>query len=87
MDPTETYNVMMQLFERGLHQEAAEHANSLAEWLDRGGFTPESCLSTDGNAAVEFIATDQLAYEYCRAACQLVLDRHETDCDPAPSQP
>ena len=84
MDPAETFNAMMEAFGLGMHDEATEHANALAEWLNKDGFSPAFRISTAESAGNGFIVTDQLAREFCRAACRLVLDQHEAGCDPAP---
>lgn len=82
MDPTETFNAMMEAFSLGLHDEASESANDLAEWLNRGGFPPVLHISTDGMKV--FVVDEQLAREVCRASCRLILDQHEAGCDPVP---
>ena len=83
MDPTAAFNAMMDDFALGKYEEAAEHANDLAEWLNKGGFPPPLQVSTDGE--IVFSLSDQLAREFCRASCRLVLDQHEAGCDPSPN--
>ncbi len=81
MDPVQTFNEMMEAFSLGLVDDAAEHAENLAEWLNRDGFAPRFNLAAGDKS---FTVTDQLSREICRAACRLVLDQHEAGCDPAP---
>tara|TARA_R110002073_G_scaffold8027_19_gene44893 strand:+ start:24474 stop:24722 length:249 start_codon:yes stop_codon:yes gene_type:complete len=80
MDPTETFNAMMDDFALGMIDDATEHANNLAEWLNKDGFPPVLRISTDGVKV--FTVSDQLAREVCRAACRLVLDQPEAGCNP-----
>ena len=82
MDPTEAFNAMMEAFVLGQYEDAADHANDLAEWLHKGGFPPPLRVSTDGE--IVFSLNDQLAREFCRASCHLVLDQHGAGCDPQP---
>lgn len=82
MDPTEAFNAMMGAFVLGQHEEAAEHANDLAEWLSKGGFPPPLRVSVDGETV--FSISDQLAREFCLASCRTVLDQLEAGCDPQP---
>ncbi|WP_372716158.1 hypothetical protein [Novipirellula sp.] len=82
MDPTEAFNAMMDDFALGMVDDATEHANNLAEWLNKGGFPPVLRISTDGLKV--FTVSDQLAREVCRAACRLVLDQPEAGCNPEP---
>lgn len=41
MDPQETWRAMIQSLIEGDEDAATEHADSLLEWLDRGGFAPK----------------------------------------------
>lgn len=78
MDPTETFNAMMEFFALGMHDEAAEQANALALWLERDGFPPTLRIGSVGTAKSSFIVTDQLASKFCFAACRVILDQSET---------
>ena len=40
MDPQATWNAMITSLIDGDREAASEYANSLLEWLDRGGFSP-----------------------------------------------
>ncbi|QDV81248.1 hypothetical protein [Planctomycetes bacterium TBK1r] len=79
MDPDQTFTEMLDAFGHGDYEGAAEHANNLAHWLNRGGFPPVLEVST--RVKQTFTVSDQLAREFCHAACRLVLDQHETGCD------
>lgn len=82
MDPTEAFNAMMEAYAEGQYEDAADHANDLAEWLNKGGFPPPLRVSADGGTV--FSISDQLAREFCWASCRMVLDQHEAGCDPQP---
>ena len=84
IDPTETFNAMMQAYGYGLVDEAADRANNLADWLNKGGFAPTFHIATEPVTDIGFTFTETLAREFCRAACRLVLDQHEAGCDPSP---
>ena len=82
MDPTETFNLMVEAYSRGNSDEALRLAMHLADWLHRGGFPPVLHVSPDGMQV--FVVDERLAREICRASCRLVLDQHEAGCDPVP---
>mgnify|MGYP003663037641 CR=1 FL=1 len=84
MDPAERFNSMMEAFSGGRYADAADHANHLADWLNEGGFPPTLRVSTPERADNGFIVGDQLAREFCRASCRLVLDQNEAGSAPAP---
>lgn len=81
MDPTEAFNAMMEAFALGQYEDAADHAEDLAEWLPKVGFPPPLRVSTDGE--IVFLLNDQMAREFCRASCRLVMDQRNTGCDPS----
>lgn len=82
MDPIEAFNAMMDDFALGMFDDATEHANDLAEWLNKGGFPPVLRISTDGVKV--FTVSDQLSREICHVVCRFVLDQPETGCNLQP---
>lgn len=84
MDPTETFSDMMEAFRLGLLDEASEHAGNLAEWLNKGGFSPTLRVSIPNKGDGGFIASSSIGREFCLAACCEILKQHEMQCDPYP---
>ncbi|MEZ6081073.1 MAG: hypothetical protein R3C56_37035 [Pirellulaceae bacterium] len=78
MDPTETFNAMLEAYGLGSYDEAVEHAEQLTNWLNRDGFAPRFNLAAGGKSIT---VTDRLSRDICRAACRLVLDQPEASGD------
>ncbi|QDT07456.1 hypothetical protein K227x_58830 [Rubripirellula lacrimiformis] len=81
MDPTETFNAMMEAFALGLRDDAIQSAEDLAAWLDRGGFPPVIHISTDGMKV--FVVDERIAREICVASCRQVQTACQTQ-SPSP---
>lgn len=47
MDPTETIYALLSAIAEGDSDYVREHADAIAEWIDRGGFVPEIELHRD----------------------------------------
>ncbi|MEO1525503.1 MAG: hypothetical protein AAFX06_08700 [Planctomycetota bacterium] len=71
MDPTATFNAMMESFALGHQEDALEHAASLASWLNSGGHAPAIRVSADPTMSFEL--TEEIGRELCRTACRVII--------------
>lgn len=78
MDPSECWDSMLVAFATKQWQEAGKYAESLLEWLDGGGFSPQPTI---GTTTMAFTAQLDEAFsrEICVAACLHVADRADQE--------
>tara|TARA_R110002049_G_C9174280_1_gene562382 strand:+ start:1096 stop:1284 length:189 start_codon:yes stop_codon:yes gene_type:complete len=60
MNPTETLNVMMEVPGIVIVDETSDHANNLANWLNRSGCPPALRVSTPERTGTGFMVTNQM---------------------------
>ncbi|QDS92489.1 hypothetical protein FF011L_12320 [Roseimaritima multifibrata] len=93
MDPTSTFNAMLEAYANSDHEEAREHATNLMDWLLKGGFPPRFFLAAKSQSVFELSTNfaEQASAEVCR---RILRDDNfgpdETGgeyCDPEPSGP
>ncbi|GAA4464172.1 hypothetical protein GCM10023156_50410 [Novipirellula rosea] len=92
MDPTSTFNAMLEAYASNEREEAREHASNLLRWLQKGGFPPRVFLSPEVQIAMELSPefAEQASAEVCRKIlCDDDFDPNEggEDFDPEPPGP
>jgi len=76
MDPNATWDALLAAYATKDFEAAAESAEALLAWLDRGGFPP---ALTIGSTTMHFTSQLDDAWNaaVARAACQVALSRGE----------
>lgn len=93
MDPTSTFNAMLEAYANNDRGEAREHAVNLLRWLLTGGFPPRTYVSSYAENAIEL--SPEFARQASEEICRRILRGDDTgpddiggeDFDPEPPGP
>lgn len=79
MDPTSTFNAMLEAYANNELDEAREHARNLLQWLQKGGFPPRTFVSSQADKAIELSA--EFARQVSDELCHRVLGDDASGAD------